>query len=82
MCSSDLKMSRFNIELKRFAIKSITGGTDAQCDVTLELTDKGRTAVGQGSDPDILVACARALVNAMNRMEFLKSRKASETPHL
>jgi hypothetical protein len=32
--------------------------------------------VGHGSDPDILVASARALVNAMNKMEFIKKRKA------
>ncbi|HOJ15480.1 MAG TPA: alpha-isopropylmalate synthase regulatory domain-containing protein, partial [Deltaproteobacteria bacterium] len=67
---------------KSFSIKAITGGTDAQGEVTIELEDKGKTAVGQGSDPDILVACAKALVNAMNRMEFLKGRKAMKTPSL
>ena len=50
--------------------------------MTIELQDKGSISVGQGSDPDILVACARALVNAMNRMEFLKNKKLSESPNL
>lgn len=77
-----IRMAGFDVELKSFTVKAITGGTDAQGEVTIELTDKGKTAVGQGSDPDILVACARALVNAMNRMEFLKTRKITSAPHL
>ena len=77
-----ISMTGFDAELKRFVVSSITGGTDAQGEVTVELSDKGRTAVGQGSDPDILVAAARALVNAMNRIEFLKNKKGRETPNL
>ncbi len=77
-----IRMTGFDAELKSFSVKAITGGTDAQGEVTIELADKGRTAVGQGSDPDILVACAKALVNAMNRMEFLKSKKISREPSL
>ncbi len=77
-----ISMTGFNAELKRFVVSSITGGTDAQGEVTVELMDRGMTAVGQGSDPDILVASAKALVNAMNRMEFLKNRKSTDTPHL
>jgi 2-isopropylmalate synthase len=77
-----IRMTGFDAELKSFTIKAITGGTDAQGEVTIELQDKGRISVGQGSDPDILVACARALVNAMNRMEFLKNKKLSESPNL
>jgi 2-isopropylmalate synthase len=77
-----IQMAGFDAELKSFTINAITGGTDAQGEVTIELADKGSTAVGQGSDPDILVACAKALVNAMNRMEFLKGRKAVKGPSL
>jgi hypothetical protein len=32
-------------------------------------------SIGHGSDPDILVASAKALVNAINKMEFIKKRK-------
>jgi len=77
-----IRMTGFNAELKSFTIKAITGGTDAQGEVTIELQDKDRISVGQGSDPDILVACARALVNAMNRMELLKKKKYADTPNL
>ncbi len=71
-----INMTGFDAELNRFAVSSITGGTDAQGEVSVELKDREMVAVGQGSDPDILVASAKALVNAMNRMEFLKGKKA------
>ncbi len=77
-----IHMTGFDAELKRFSVSSITGGTDAQGEVTVELADRGVVSVGQGADPDILVASAKALVNAMNRMEFLKNRKSKENPHL
>jgi 2-isopropylmalate synthase len=77
-----ISMTGFDAELKRFVVSSITGGTDAQGEVTVELSDRGMTAVGQGSDPDILVAAAKALVNAMNRIEFLKNKKGKEPPNL
>jgi len=77
-----IKMTGFNAELKRFSVSSITGGMDAQGEVTVELMDQDMVSVGQGSDPDILVAAARALVNAMNRMEFMKAKKSVESPRL
>ncbi|HON37297.1 MAG: 2-isopropylmalate synthase [Desulfomonilia bacterium] len=77
-----IKMTGFRAELKRFSISSVTGGFDAQGEVTVELMDRDTVATGQGADPDILVASAKALVNALNRMEFLKHKRAGEVPHL
>ncbi len=54
--------------LVRFSINSITGGTDAQGEVTVKLEDGGRTSIGRGSDPDIIVASAKAYINALNRL--------------
>ena len=71
-----IKMTGYNAELQRFSVSSITGGTDAQGEVAVELRDREFVSVGHGSDPDILVASAKALVNAMNKMEFIKKRKA------
>jgi 2-isopropylmalate synthase len=73
-----ISMAGFYAELKSFSVSSITGGTDAQGEVTVELQDRDRIAVGQGSDPDILVASAKALINAMNKMEFIKKKRPSE----
>ncbi len=54
--------------LKRFTINAITGGSDAQGEVLVRLEEEQASAVGRGTDPDIIVACAKAYVNALNRL--------------
>ena len=68
-------MAGYHAKLLNFSVSSITGGTDAQGEVTVELQEGKLVSIGHGSDPDIIVASAKALVNAMNRLEFLKARK-------
>ncbi|MDT8272687.1 MAG: 2-isopropylmalate synthase [Desulfomonilia bacterium] len=77
-----IRMTGSRAELKRFSVSSITRGTDAQGEVTVELKEKDAVTVGQGSDPDILVASAKALINAMNRLELIKTRKTTTYPSL
>lgn len=55
-------------KLIRYSVNSVTGGTDAQGEVTVKLEDNGGSAIGRGSDPDIIVASAKAYVNALNRL--------------
>jgi 2-isopropylmalate synthase len=54
--------------LKQFSINAITGGTDAQGEVTVRLEEGEHKSVGHGSDPDVIVASARAFINALNRL--------------
>jgi 2-isopropylmalate synthase len=54
--------------LTRYAVNAITSGTDAQGEVTVRMEEGSYAAVGRGSDPDILVASAKAYINAMNRL--------------
>jgi len=54
--------------LERYAVKSITGGTDALGEVSCLLTENGMTVAGQGAHSDIITASALALVNALNRI--------------
>lgn len=61
-----------NAKLKRFAINAITGGSDAQGEVTVRLEANGHEVVGQGTHPDVIVASAKAYVNALNRLEYRK----------
>lgn len=58
--------------LAHFAISSLTGGTDAQGEVTVRLEEDGLVALGQGSDPDIIVASAKAYINGLNRLETMR----------
>ena len=53
-------------------MSSITGGTDAQGEVTVRLEEDGPVVTGQGVDPDVVTASARAFINGLNRLHFLK----------
>jgi 2-isopropylmalate synthase len=54
--------------LLKFDVKSITGGTDALGEVTVALEEGGRTVRGHGADTDIIVAAAKAYINALNKL--------------
>ncbi len=62
-------------ELNKFEIKAITGGTDALGEVTVILEEGGHTVRGHGSDTDIIVASAKAYINALNKL-VLRNTKA------
>ncbi|MDI6890328.1 MAG: 2-isopropylmalate synthase [Thermodesulfovibrionales bacterium] len=54
--------------LLKFEVKSITGGTDALGEVMVSLEEGGRTVRGYGADTDIIVASAKAYINALNKL--------------
>ncbi len=67
-------------ELQLYQLHAITGGTDAQAEVTVRLEEGGKTVNGQGADADTLVASARAYVHALNKLMVKRLRgKPSET---
>ena len=55
-------------QLLLYSVNSITGGTDAQGEVTVRVEKEGRIVNGQGADTDIVIASAKAYVNALNRL--------------
>ncbi len=59
-------------ELTEFHVKSVTEGIDAQGEVTIRVMGGGRNFVGRGADTDIIVASAKAYMNALNRMLALE----------
>jgi 2-isopropylmalate synthase len=54
--------------LLKFEVKGITGGTDALGEVVVSLEEDGRTVRGHGADTDIIVASAKAYINALNKL--------------
>ena len=68
------KITRTKSKLQQFAINAITGGTEAQGEVTVRLEEKGYAVIGQGADTDVIVASAKAYINALNKMEFKKQK--------
>lgn len=67
------KLTGTGSELLRFSVSALTGGTDAQGEVTVRLRENGLVALGKGADPDIITASAKAYVNGLNRLEYLKA---------
>lgn len=55
-------------KLVSFGVKAITGGLDAQGDVTISLDVDGTTVIGRGVSTDIVEASARAYLNALNKV--------------
>jgi 2-isopropylmalate synthase len=68
------KITHTRSKLLQFAINAITSGTEAQGEVTVRLEEKGQTVIGQGTDTDVIVASAKAYINALNKMEFKKQK--------
>jgi 2-isopropylmalate synthase len=68
------KITRTKSSLLKYAVNSITGGTDAQGEVTVRVEENGTVVVGQGSHMDIIIASALAYINALNRLEHAKKK--------
>ncbi len=66
--------------LLKFAVNAITGGTEALGEVAVRLEDGGHVVTGQGVDPDVVTASARAYVNGLNRLHFLKELSPAKGP--
>jgi len=62
------RITGFAPRLNEFSIQGITEGLDAQGEVTIRIEDKNRTFLGHGAHVDILVASARAYINALNKL--------------
>ena len=68
------KITKTDYYLEKYAVNAVTGGTDAQGEVTVQLKYNGHSVFGRGAHPDVIVASAKAYINALNRLEWLKSR--------
>ena len=53
--------------LTEYRVDAVTEGIDSLGDVTIRIESEGDTFVGRGSDTDIIVASAKAYMNALNR---------------
>ena len=61
------KLTGLNPYLINYSVGSITGGTDALGECTVRLEHAGHEVLGQGSHSDIIVASAKAYINALNK---------------
>ena len=70
-------MIQSGAELVLYSVNAITSGsTESQGEVTVRLQHGGRVVNGVGSDPDIVVASAKAYLSALNKLQS-KAEKVS-----
>ena len=58
--------------LTEFSVKSVTEGINAIGEVLIKIESEGTTYTGRGADTDIIVASAKAYMNALNRLLAVK----------
>ncbi len=68
------KNAKSGANVQLYSVNAITQGTDSQGEVTVRLEKGGRIVNGLGSDTDIVVASAKAYINALNLLENNKNK--------
>ena len=63
-------------KLLLYQVHAVTEGTDAQAEVSVRLSEDGKTVVGLGADTDTLVASAKAYINALNKLIVKREKSA------
>jgi 2-isopropylmalate synthase len=64
--------------LELYQVHAVTEGTDAQAEVSVRLTENGKTVTGRAADPDTLVASAKAYVAALNKLVIKRKSTAAQ----
>src|SRR3974390_3480509 len=62
--------------LELYQVHAVTEGTDAQAEVSVRLSENGRSVTSKGADPDTLVASAKAYLGALNKLIARRQRGA------
>ena len=71
-------MSKSQAKLLLYSVNAITGGTDSQGEVSVRLAENGCIVNGTGTDTDIVVASAKAYVDALNHMARINARESPQ----
>jgi len=62
-------------ELTEFSVKSVTEGIDANGEVFVRIEKDGKSYTGRGVDTDIIVAAAKAVLQAINRLLYVHTHE-------
>jgi 2-isopropylmalate synthase len=60
--------------LELYQVHAVTEGTDAQAEVSVRLSEEGKSVTARGADPDTLVASARAYIAALSKLMVKRGR--------
>jgi len=76
VCNAINRIVQVPSRLVEYSVKSITEGLDAVGDVSIRVESNGETYVGRGASTDIIVASARAYMNALNRIISIENDRS------
>ncbi len=62
------ELSESKARLLRYQVTAVTGGIDAQAEVSVSLEEDGLRVIGQAADTDVILASAKAYVHALNKL--------------
>ena len=65
--------------LSLYQVHAVTEGTDAQAEVSVRLEEDGRMVMARASDPDTMVASAKAYVSGINKLATRRGKATAET---
>ena len=74
------EMTGIECKLTSYIVKAITGGTDAQGEVSVGIDQDGMQLSGRGAHTDIVVASAMAFINGLNRLEARTKAISPQSP--
>jgi 2-isopropylmalate synthase len=72
------KLVPHEAKLELYQVHAVTEGTDAQAEVSVRLSENGRSVTAKGADPDTLVASAKAYLGALNKMMSRLNRSGAD----
>jgi 2-isopropylmalate synthase len=61
-----------------YQVHAAAEGTDAQAEVSVRLSENGKSVTAKGADPDTLVASANAYLGALNKLMVKRQRGKPE----
>ncbi len=64
-----------NTSLLVYSVNNVTNGTDSQGEVGVRLKKEDKVVNGQGADTDIVIASAKAYLNALNKILTVTERR-------
>ena len=74
------KAVELNPKLNSYNVASVTSGMDAQAEVSVIINESSHTARGKGSSTDVIVASAKAFINALNNLRWRKLHPKIASP--
>ncbi|HEY2018093.1 MAG TPA: alpha-isopropylmalate synthase regulatory domain-containing protein, partial [Bryobacteraceae bacterium] len=68
VCKAISSVTGTSARLERYEIQSVTRGTEAMGEVTVQLEDAGRKVIGRGVSTDVIEASAKAYIDGLNQL--------------